>query len=131
MAGTTLLVSLPQRHWSLALEFGTESLAGVRKCITQFQEDCEVFLSARDPSSAAIAYQSMKKLWLKLSRFPVYDKILTGDQRANALIPYLRDHSDKINEMLTPGTELNAAYCNWMEKLSCFLEEFFSLHQEY
>lgn len=121
---------LHNKHYPLgffaveALEFGTKNLADVQRHITQFQKDLEVFLSARDASSMAVAYRSIRRLWMELSKFPVYDKLLKGDHRVDAVLPHMKDHPEKVDEMLTPGTELNAAYRRWMEKLNCLTEEF-------
>ena len=59
----------------------------------------------------------MRQLWKVLEELPLYNKLLAGDNRMSALIPYLRGHPDILDEMLTPGTPRNEAYTRWMGKL--------------
>ncbi len=47
----------------------------------------QVFLAARDPSSAATALHAMRQLWKVLEELPLYNKLLAGDHRMAALIP--------------------------------------------
>ena len=51
------------------------------------QEEFQVFLAARDPSSAATALHAMRQLWKVLEELPLYNKLLAGDNRMSALIP--------------------------------------------
>ena len=100
-----------------ALECGRSAAADIRQPLQRFQEEFQVFLASRDPSSAATALQAMEALWKTLGELPVYNKLLPGDHRMNNLVPYLRRHPDVLDDMLTPGTPRNAAYTRWMEKL--------------
>lgn len=106
-----------------ALECGWDVFADIRRSLEQFQEEFQVFLAARDPSSAAVAFQAMQQLWQTLGELPLYNKLLAGDDRMTALIPYLHSHPEIVDEMLTPGTLRNEAYTRWMGKLERLGEE--------
>lgn len=115
------------KHYPLGT-FATEMLAcewnavaSIRQPLKQFQEAFQVFLASRSPSSAAVSLHAMQKLWRVLEKLPLYDKLLAGDRRRNA--PYLREHPDMTDEMLTPGTPRNEAYTRWMEKLEKLEDE--------
>lgn len=99
------------------LDRGWQAAADIRLPLKRFREELQVFLTSRDPSSGGMALQTMRELWQVLGRLPVYDKLLAGDRRMEALIPYLRKHPDILDDMLTPGTPRNKAYTQWMEKL--------------
>ena len=100
-----------------ALECGWNASGEIHQRLKRFQEEFQVFLAARDPSSAATALHAMRQLWTVLEELPLYNKLLAGDHRMSALIPYLRRHPDILDEMLTPGTPRNEAYTRWMGKL--------------
>ena len=100
-----------------ALECGWNVSEEIHQRLKRFQEEFQVFLAARDPSSAATALHAMRQLWKVLEELPLYNKLLAGDHRMAALIPYLRRHPDILDEMLTPGTPRNEAYPRWMGKL--------------
>lgn len=106
-----------------ALECGWDVFADIRRSLERFQEEFQVFLAARDPSSAAVALQAMQRLWQALGKLPLYNKLLAGDERMTDLIPYLHSHPEIVDEMLTPGTLRNAAYARWMGKLERLEEE--------
>lgn len=106
-----------------ALDRGWSASADIRQPLQQFREEFQVFLSARDPSSAATAFHAMRRLWQALERLPLYDKLLAGDHGMYALLPYLRDHPDMVDDMLTPGTPRNEGYTRWMEKLERLEDE--------
>ena len=117
------------RHYPLGT-FAAEMLAcewptaaNIRQPLKQFQEEFQVFLASRSPSSAAAALSAMQELWRALEKLPLYNKLLAGDRRRNALIPYLRKHPDLTDDMLTPGTPRNEAYTRWMEKLETLESE--------
>ena len=105
------------------LDRGWSASADIRQPLQQFREEFQVFLSARDPSSAATALQAMRRLWQALEELPLYDKLLVGDHGMDALLPYLRDHPDVVDDMLTPGTPRNEGYTRWMEKLERLEDE--------
>ena len=84
-----------------ALECGWNASEEIHRSLKRFQEEFQVFLAARDPSSAATALHAMRQLWTVLEELPLYNKLLAGDHRMAALIPYLRRHPDILDEMLT------------------------------
>lgn len=83
-----------------ALEKAYHQAAELRGPVRRFQKDMQAFLAARDPSSMAEAYQSAKRLWWELERLPVYNKLLVGDHRINALLPYMRRHPEEVDDIL-------------------------------
>ena len=105
------------------LAFEWNAAADIRRPLTQFREEFQIFLASRSPSSAAAALGAMQELWQALEKLPLYNKLLAGDRRRNALIPYLRKHPDLTDDMLTPGTPRNEAYTRWMEKLETLESE--------
>ncbi len=105
------------------MECGWSGIMEIRQPVKRFQEEFQVFLAARDPSSAATALCALRKLWQAFGKLPVYNKLLVGDYRMNALLPYLRKHPDIVDEMLTPGTPRNEGYTRWMGKLEHLEDE--------
>ena len=75
---------------------GGMSPGEIHQMLKRFQEEFQVFLAARDPSSAATALHAMRQLWKVLEELPLYNKLLAGDHRMAALIPYLRRHPDSF-----------------------------------
>ena len=118
-----------EKHYPLGtfavemLAFGWSAITDIHQSVERFQEAFQVFLSSRDPSSAATALHAMRELWQVLGKLPVYNRLLPRDHRMNDLIPYLRRHPDLVDDMLTPGTPRNEAYTRWMEKLERLEEE--------
>lgn len=106
-----------------ALETVGSRTMDIRVKAERFQEDFQVFLSARSPSSAAVARQSLNALWQTLRKLPVFSRLLADDHSAEALLPYLREHPDEADDMLTPGTQRNAAYVQWIKKLTSLPDE--------
>lgn len=85
------------------MECGWNRAAEIRQPLKRFQEEFQVFLAARDVSSAATAFHAMRELWQVLGKLPVYNKLMVEGHRLPGLIPYLRGHQDLLDEMLTPG----------------------------
>ena len=118
-----------EKHYPLGsfaaemLAFEWNAAADIRRPLAQFREEFQIFLASRSPSSAAAALGAMQELWQALEKLPLYNKLLAGDRRRNALIPYLRKHPDLTDDMLTPGTPRNEAYTRWMEKLETLESE--------
>lgn len=109
-----------------ALECGWNASGEIHRMLNLFQEEFQVFLVAREPSSAATALHAMRQLWKALEELPLYNKLLAGDNRMSALIPYLRGHPDILDEMLTPGRlvmrRTPGGWGNWSGwKMSCGL----------
>ena len=118
-----------EKHYPLGsfaaemLAFEWNAAADIRRPLTQFREEFQIFLASKSPSSATAALGAMQELWQALEKLPLYNKLLAGDRRRNALIPYLRKHPDLTDDMLTPGTPRNEAYTRWMEKLETLESE--------
>ena len=105
------------------MECGWNRAAEIRQPLKRFQEEFQVFLASRNPSSSGMALQAMRELWRVLGKLPLYNKLLPGDHQMEALLPYLREHPDLTDDMLTPGTPRNEAYTRWMEKLESLEDE--------
>ena len=105
------------------MECGWNRAAEIRQPLKRFQEEFQVFLAARDVSSAATAFHAMLELWQVLGKLPVYNKLMVEGHRLPGLIPYLRKHPDLLDEMLTPGTPRNEGYTRWMGKLERLEDE--------
>ena len=85
---------------------------------TIFQEEFTVFLSARYPSSAAVAQQALNAIWSILKDLPVYQRI--NERRGGEpydLLHYMREHPDEVDDMLTPGTGRNQMMHRWLERM--------------
>ena len=105
------------------MECGWNRAAEIRQPLKRFQEEFQVFLAARDVSSAATAFHAMLELWQVLGKLPVYNKLMVEGHRLPGLIPYLRGHQDLLDEMLTPGTPRNEGYTRWKGKLEHLEDE--------
>ena len=105
------------------MECGWNRSAEIRQPLKRFQEEFQVFLAARDVSSAATAFHAMRELWQVLGKLPVYNKLMVEGHRLPGLIPYLRGHQDLLDEMLTPGTPRNKGYIRWKGKLEHLADE--------
>lgn len=105
------------------MECGWNGITEIRQPLKRFQEEFQVFLVARDPSSAATAFRAMRELWLALGKLSVYNKLMVEGHRLPGLNPYLRGHQDLLDEMLTPGTLRNEGYTQWMGKLERLEDE--------
>ena len=81
------------------------------------KETMLVFLSARDPSSAAEAQQAINAMWSNLLKLPAYKLFAKEKMSHQNLIRYLRDHPNETNDMITPGTERHKSYIAWLAKL--------------
>lgn len=101
-----------------ALETVYSRTADIRIKTECFKKGFQLFLAARSPSSAAVARQSLKELWRTLRKLPVFSRLLADDDSPEALLPYLREHPDEADDMLTPETSRNAAYVQWINKLT-------------
>ena len=105
------------------LDCGWKGAADIRRPLKRFRKEFRAFLISRDLSASAMALQAMRELWQVLEKLPVYDKLLVGDCRMETMFPYLREHPDLMDEMLTPGTPRNEAYTRWMGKLERLEDE--------
>ena len=85
--------------------------------IKNFIPDFHMFLSARTASAAALAQETMNRLWKLLGTLPVYDLLQPDDDHADHLFFHLYKHPDEVDDMLTPGTERNQMMAAWLAKL--------------
>ena len=100
-----------------ALRMDSKLLLRIDAAIRDFKEEFQVFLSARDVSSAAVAQQKLNELWSLLGELPAYDILQKNDRSASHLILYMRRHPDEVDDMITPGTERNRMMNDWLKKL--------------
>ncbi len=79
---TTKECILEKRHYPLGyfaveyLEVDRTLLRELERVIRAFNEEFTIFLSARDPSSAALAQQALVAAWDVLIRLPVYHHLI-------------------------------------------------------
>lgn len=72
---------LAEKHYPLGyfavefLEVDRTLLRELERLVLIFQEEFTVFLSARDPSSAALAQQALNAVWDVLIQLPVYQHL--------------------------------------------------------
>jgi len=114
-----------------ALRMDSKLLLRIDAAIRDFKEEFQVFLSARDVSSAAVAQQKLNELWSLLGELPAYDILQKNDRSASHLILYMRRHPDEVDDMITPGTERNRMMNDWLKKLDNLtkpIELFIRLH---
>lgn len=98
------------------LEMGWERLSVLSVRMNRFQEEFTVFLSARDPSCAAVAQQALDAVWDILRELPVYREI-DPHESAYGLMHYMREHPDEVDDMLTPGTGRNRMMHRWLGRM--------------
>lgn len=114
----------PLGHFAAeALEMPFGCSADIDRAFAAFQEDIQMFFAARTPSSVGVAYQSVRRLWDELRKLPVYSVLLKGDTSVNYLLPYMRDHPEEVDDMMTTGTERNESYSRWIGKLRSLSDE--------
>ena len=92
-----------------------------------FREELTVFLSARDPSSAATAQQALNAVWDVLVQLPVYQHLGWHGGNVRWLLRDMKEHPELVDEMLTPGTGRSAMLHEWLDRLeniSPSIEEF-------
>ena len=68
------------------LDRGWEAATDIRWPLKRFQEEFQVFLASRNPSSSGMALQAMRELWRVLGKLPLYNKLLPGDHQMEALL---------------------------------------------
>lgn len=92
-----------------------------------FNEELTVFLSARDPSSAATAQQALNAIWDVLVQLPVYRHLGRHGGSVRGLFHDMKESPELVDEMLTPGTGRSAMLHEWLDRLeniSPSVEEF-------
>lgn len=101
------------------LELDWHQVADLDRQMHTFVEEFTVFLSARDPSSAAVAQQALDAVWASLRKLPVYRE-LDPHESAYGLLHYMREHPDEVDDMLTPGTGRNQMMERWLGRMRNF-----------
>ena len=91
--------------------------------VASMKEALEVFLTARDASSAGMAYEAIGVLWRKLMTLPVYERLIRDEHRAQAVIPDWRNSPEAMDEILTPGTDRHTAFRQWLSRLETLERE--------
>lgn len=114
----------PLGHFAAeALDMPFSCSANISRAFTAFQDDMQMFFAARTSSSVGVAHQSIRRLWGELRKLPVYSILLKGDTSVNHLLPYMREHSAEVDDMMTEGTERNKSYSRWIGKLESLSDE--------
>ena len=99
------------------LRMDTGLLWRINAAVRDFKEEFQVFLSARDVSSAAVAQEKLNVLWSLIGQLPAYDVLQKNDHSASHLIRYMRQHPDEVDDMITTGTDRNRMMKDWLAKL--------------
>lgn len=100
-----------------ALQMDTKLLRRIDIAVHDFREEFQIFLSARDASSAAVAQEKLNVLWSLIGQLPAYDLLQKYNHSASQLILYMRRHPNEVDDMLTASTERNRMMLKWLEKL--------------
>ncbi len=111
-------VKNPLGHFAaqaLCLEQGL--LSKIISAVRDFKYEFNIFLSARDVSSAALAQQELNRLYTLLRRLPAYELLAARDKKSEQLLHYMRSHPDEVDDMITSGTERNKMLRDWLMKL--------------
>lgn len=90
-----------------------------------FLEEFNVFLSARDASSTAIAQDVLERLVKAMSDLPGYKQLNPPDSKGRyawSLMTYLRKNKEETDSMLDKGSEANLAMNAFLERLKAFPE---------
>ena len=115
---------LEAKHYPLGyfaveyLEVDRALLRELERLIPIFQEEFTVFLSARDPSSAALAQQALNAVWDVLIQLPVYHHLGAHSDGIRSLLQEMKESPKLVDEMLTPGTGRNEMLLEWMGRLA-------------
>lgn len=112
-------------HWNPLGAYAAEALNvietkayyQINPAVREFKEELQIFLSSRSPSSAALAQQKLDRLWALLGRLPVYNRLFPQDRGARYLFAHMREHPEKVDTMLTPGSGLNQTMNRWLQKM--------------
>ena len=67
------------------------------------REELEIFLTARDASSAAMVYEAIGILWRNMMTLPVYQRLIRDEHQAQAVIPDWRSSPEVMDVIITPG----------------------------
>ena len=95
----------------------------LQSSVASMKEALEVFLTARDASSAGIAHEAIGVLWRKLMTLPVYERLIRDEHRAQAVIPDWQNSPEAMDEILAPGTDRHTAFRQWLSRLETLERE--------
>lgn len=115
---------LAEKHYPLGyfaveyLEVDRTLLRTLERLIPIFQEEFTTFLSARDPSSAALAQQALNAVWDMLIRMPVYQHLEQHGGGVRRLLREMKELPQLVDEMLTPGTDRSEMLHEWLGRLT-------------
>lgn len=119
---------LAEKHYPLGyfaveyLEVDRTLLRELERLVPIFQEEFTVFLSARDPSSAALAQQALNAVWDVLVQMPVYQHLDAHSGSVCRLLREMKKLPDIVDEMLTPGTDHSETLHEWLRRLTTLPE---------
>lgn len=111
---------LAEKHYPLGyfaveyLEVDRTLLRELERLVPIFQEEFTVFLSARDPSSAALAQQALNAVWDVLIQLPVYRDLQQRSGGVRRLLREMKELLELVDEMLTPGTDRSEMLYEWL-----------------
>jgi len=109
------------------LELDTMLLQELERLVPIFRSEFTIFLSARDPSSAALAQQALSEVWNVLIQLPVYRQLEKSSGSVRWLLRDMKESPEFVDEMLTPGTgrsDMLQEWLNRLENISPSIEEF-------
>ncbi len=115
---------LEGKHYPLgyfAVEYLTVDrtpLRALEKLIPIFNEEFTTFLSARDPSSAALAQQALNAVWDVLIQLPVYQQLARFSGGVHNLLRDMKESPELVDEMLTTGTGRSEMLHEWLGRLA-------------
>jgi len=92
-------------------------LRELERLVPIFQEELTVFLSARDPSSAALAQQALNAVWDVLLQLPVYRHLEQHSGGVRGLLREMKELPDIVDAMLTHGTDRSEVLHEWLRRL--------------
>ena len=114
---------LAEKHYPLgyfAVEFlkvDRTLLRELERLVPIFQEEFTVFLSARDPSSAALVQQALNAVWDVLIQLPVYRHLEEHSGSVRRLFWDMKGSPELVDVMLTPGTDRGEMLHEWLRRL--------------
>ena len=121
---TTKECILEKRHYPLGyfaveyLEVDRTLLRELERVIRAFNEEFTIFLSARDPSSAALTQQALDAVWDVLIQLPVYQHLQKRNGGIHTLLRDMKESPELVDEMLTPGTGRSEMLHEWLGRLT-------------
>ena len=131
----------PHPAGELAMEYLNEipALDKLPEMVKRFEEDTLVYLCAHTVSSAAVAQDTMGKVWELLGRMPVYHDLYNARYKPDlftqirtnpVLLEYMLDKDSEeraaLNELFEKLEQLPEILKTYREQMGEFYREFFS-----